>query len=170
MKKIITILCLCFFLTSSSKNIFKDESLKIFLEGSWVRRTMLTTNFEPSEFIFDKDNSYTSYTIFSDDKSIYYGFDNGILKDYLESYIQYDKIKIPFIDYTQYRLLKSHGIVFLGFDGWEDIVEAKGIWRIVPLSKDKIRIIFSEENPYVHETYIRLDPNELPYYLKEILD
>ena len=180
MKNLITILCLCLFLFSFLEKIKKESSmeaepLKTFLKGSWIRTQQV---FQGVEFINENDTTFNSYQIFDDDKSIYYSFNNnGTLTDYLESYIQYDKIKIPFINHEEYRLIKSYGIVISGFKGmfsdnmtWKELVEGKGVWRIVPLSKDKIRIIFSEQEPYSHETYVRLNSNQLPYYLKEMLD
>ena len=173
MKNILLFISILFFFSCSEET--KEESLKTFLEGPWIRTQVISGGWE---FIDENDTTLNSYQIFDDDKSIYYSFNNnGILTNHLESYIQYDKIKIPFINHEEYRLIKSYGIVISGFKGmfsdnmtWKELVEGKGVWRIVPLSKDKIRIIFSEQDPYSHETYVRLNSNQLPYYLKEMLD
>ena len=170
-KNLFSILLISLFIFScdDSKKHKKEESLKTFLNGCWKR--VESTYFGKTNI--DSDNYYTLYTIYNDTSSVFYSFRYTDESQYiLENHL------ISFIDYQNNSVKRNRGKVIKGFEGWysdeftwKDIVESnKGeVFPITRLSDNKFKVIFPGEDYNNEEIYLRLNEDDIPVYLKEIL-
>ena len=119
----------------------------------------------------DSDDYYSLYYVFNDTSLIFYSFRKN---EFDEGYTLINH-SISDINYYSNRIFKNVGEVILGFEGfysdgitWKEVIEdGDKEFPVIHYSDDKIKIIYSTED---YEIYLRLDENNLPMELDQVLN